>query len=138
MYFREAGQPIPAAGAAAIKPHINKDEAMKLLTGLAKVLKLSVCLVDHINYRGEKLNGLYNGANRRIYLDKHLKGYKLRFVLMHEIAHYVLHTGKLGPRYWKDPTYRQQLEKEADDYAMSILNILERRQPFRSEVKEMA
>lgn len=120
-------EPEQPARTAKIKPHINNDRVFRLLTIWAAVFELKVCFIDHINYRGEKLYGLYDGGKKRIYLNKHLKGYKLQFMLMHELAHAILHNSKLGPRYWSDPKYRRQLEDEANDYATKILNLLRSR-----------
>lgn len=110
------------------EPHAsNEDTVMWFLTRMSAKLGLTVCLVESIPYwHGQKIDGLLNCSKMRIYLDKHLKGHELRFVLMHEIAHYILHAvkGKLWRGYWKDPAYHMQLEKEADDYAKKILGML--------------
>lgn len=125
----------PLVGATVIEPHFNDDWICNLLVVLATTLETKVCFVDHIDYYGKKANGLYTCKNgrRMIYIDKHLKGHKLRFVLMHELAHVILHSGKLGKRYRKDIEYRKRIETEADNYAMKILRNLEGSKPLAQE-----
>lgn len=120
--------PEPPLGAAAVKPYVNDDRVMRTMVLMARTLGLSICITDRVYHRGKKLNGPLDVGKMRIYLSKHLKGRKLRFVLTHELAHFILHVleeRKLGPRYWKDPAYHEQLEKEADDYAVSWLERLD-------------
>ena len=116
------------ADAETFKPFVNDNRIMDFLTITTAGLEIGVCLMDNVRTHGEKVNGLYQEKKKRIYIDKRLKGRKLQFVLMHEIAHAILHTGKLGPHYWKDPAYREQLEDEANNYTATILNNLEGRE----------
>ena len=104
------------------------DRVFNLLINWAAIMEIGVCLAENIHFRGERANGLYRCRNgrRMIYLSKRLKGRELRFALMHELAHAILHAGKLGLRYREDAEYRRQLEAEADCYAERILTNLER------------
>ena len=114
--------PTPSPSAA------SSDRVFDLLTGWAAIMEIGVCLTENIHFNGEKVTGLYRcrDGRRMIYLDKRLRGRELCFTLMHELAHAILHAGKLGLRYREDADYRKQLESEADNYAQRILTNLER------------
>lgn len=107
-----------------VKPYINNDKALDRLMLMASALEITIRLADRIYRHGERLLGLYDFQKQIIYVDKHLRGRDLQFVLLHEFGHALLHPGKCGERYWQDPSYRKTLEDEANDWATKILGNL--------------
>lgn len=78
-----------------------------------------------ISQRG--LNGLYMNYGGRdfIALNKNLNAKKRNFILAHELGHFKLHREQIDNiLYFNDRGYKEKKEKEANQYAMELINYL--------------